>query len=70
MQTITTIGFDIAKSVFQVCRELMPLARWSSFKNDDVLPTATIRLTRPRLGKISRIFRFAFAHRLMKVSIS
>jgi hypothetical protein len=49
MQTITTIGFDIAKSVFQVCRELMPLARWSSFKNDDVLPTETIRLTRPRL---------------------
>ena len=27
MQTITTIGFDIAKSVFQV--HGMPLARWS-----------------------------------------
>ena len=50
MQTITTIGFDIAKSVFRVCRELMLLARWSSFKNDDVLPTETIRLTRPHPG--------------------
>jgi hypothetical protein len=29
MQTITTIGLDIAKSVFQVT-ELMSLARWSS----------------------------------------
>jgi hypothetical protein len=29
MQTITTVGLDIAKSVFQV-RELTPVARWSS----------------------------------------
>jgi hypothetical protein len=29
MQTITTIGLDIAKSVFQVT-ELRPVARWSS----------------------------------------
>jgi hypothetical protein len=32
MQTVTTIGFDIAKSVFQV-QELMPPARWSSAAN-------------------------------------
>ena len=30
MQTITTIGLDIAKSVFQVHGQLMPPARWSS----------------------------------------
>ena len=29
MQAVTTIGLDIAKSVFQV-HALMPLARWSS----------------------------------------
>ena len=29
MQTITTIGFDIAKSVFR-STELMPPARWLS----------------------------------------
>ena len=29
MQTITTIGLDIAKSVFR-CTALMLLARWSS----------------------------------------
>ena len=29
MQAVTTIGLDIAKSVFQV-HALMPLGRWSS----------------------------------------
>jgi hypothetical protein len=37
MQTITTIGLDIARSVFQFT-EFMPLARWSSEAAiDDVL---------------------------------
>jgi len=37
MQTITTIGFDIAKSVFQV-HELMPVVRWwSASRIEDAL---------------------------------